>query len=87
VTVDYHAAQFTVTATATDSSIVGGPASDSVGHDCADNPCQAARAVLGYDEDYPGDLVADCEHDLADFAAIAAKWLVDYALTEPSVMP
>ncbi len=82
VTVDYHAAQFTVTVTIDDEFAFNPPHSATLELDCADNPCQAARSI-GLGDAYPGDIVVDCKVDLEDFAAIASEWLTDYALTQP----
>ncbi len=90
VTVNYPAGTFHVTITVTDSSPVPGDSNtDTLELYCADNPCQAAIAVMPpfVPPDYPADVNGDCEHDLADFAVIAGDWLTDYTLTEPTVMP
>jgi len=87
VTVDYHAAQFVVTVTAEDESIVVAPATDTVQHDCADNPCQATTAVLGLDDDHPGDVALDCVIDLGDIVELALDWTTQYALPEPTPIP
>lgn len=86
VTVDYHSGPFTVTVTVDDGLNVSNSA--SVQLDCADNPCQAARAI-GRGADYPGDIpgALDCKVNLDDFARIASQWLTDYSLTAPVPLP
>lgn len=87
VTVNYNSGPFNVTLTVSDD-INPNAHSDTLGLDCADNPCQAARNVIGLVANYPGDFDGNCIIDLGDFATeIAAKWLEDYTLTEPEVMP
>lgn len=81
VTVNYHTGPFTVTVTVDDG--FNPVASASVGHDCADNPCQAAVAVIGLDAEHPADIVVDCKINLVDFAALASEWLTDYTLPYP----
>lgn len=83
MTVDYHAAQMRATATAADSNPLFETASAVVNLDCADNPCQAARAI-GLGAAYPGDITVNCMVNLADFAEIASEWLTNYALTAPA---
>lgn len=86
MTVDYHAAQMTVTATAQDSNPLLETASGSVNLDCADNPCQAAR-VIGYGAAHPGDIAVNCLVNLEDFAEVARQWLTNYTLTGPIPVP
>ena len=85
VTVNYHSGPFTVTVTVVDG--YNPPASASVTHDCAENPCQAATAVIRLNDVYPGDIAVDCIIDLTDIARIADEWLTDYTLTVPVPVP
>jgi hypothetical protein len=87
MTVDYHAAQMTVTAIAEDSNPLLETASASVNLDCANSACQAATAVLNLDEVYVGDIAVDCKVNLVDFAVMAREWLTDYALIGPVPFP
>jgi hypothetical protein len=87
MTVDYHAAQMSATATIEDSNPLGVTASASVNFDCANSACQAATAALNLDEVYIGDIAVDCKIDLNDFAMMASEWLADYSLTEPVPAP
>jgi hypothetical protein len=48
--------------------------------DVYDDSCLAAKAV-GPVEFAPSDFDENCTTDLRDYAVLAAKWLVDYALT------
>ena len=58
---------------------------DTMTIDMYENPCLAALS-LGEEID-PGDIDADCDTDLEDYAVIAEKWLVDYTLMEPIEKP
>lgn len=82
VTVDNAAGQINLTLTVQDG--LNPPVSDIVQITVYDDACDAARRGDGRDQLYPGDFNGDCIIDLTDFATeIAAKWLDDYALTEP----
>lgn len=87
MTCDYQVGLVTVTATASDSNPVHLTGSASVEVFVASTPCAAARAGNGMNLAgvYPGDINADCMHDLSDFAALASEWMLDYAPTEPQV--
>ncbi len=87
VTVNYDSGAFNVTLTVGDSNPSLLNASDTVGLDCRQDACAAARDGVGRADDYPADLVVDCEHELADFAVIASDWLADYALKVPTELP
>ena len=87
VTVNYNSGAFNVTLTVDDDSPIPGDVIATLGLDCRQNPCGAARNAVGRADDYPADVAVDCEHGLADFAVIANDWLVDYALTEPEEIP
>ena len=63
-----------------------GPVSDSMTIDVYDDSCQAAKSV-GTVEIDPTDFDDNCITNLADFAVLAADWLVDYELTEPVIKP
>ncbi len=80
---NYHAAQVIVTASVIDALNTGN--SVILPLDVADNPCQAARAVMGYDRD--GDVDENCVIDLADLLRLAVDWLYPYELTEPTEIP
>ena len=86
VAVNYHSGPFTVTVTVDDG--LNPTDSALLQLDCADNPCQAARAI-GLGADYPGDIpgALDCKVNLDDFARIASQWLTDYSLTAPVPLP
>ena len=61
-------------------------ASDTMTIDVYDDSCLAAKAV-GPVEFAPSDFDENCTTDLRDYAVLAAKWLVDYALTAPIPKP
>lgn len=82
MTVDYHAAQMTATV-AVDDPINPDADSAVLNLDCAEDACQAATAVLNWDDDHPADIALDCVIDLADFAQVALEWLTDYNLSGP----
>jgi alpha-tubulin suppressor-like RCC1 family protein len=48
-----------------------------------DDACQAARIGKDLAADNPTDVDGNCITNLKDFAVMAAKWLVDHALTVP----
>jgi len=82
-----------VTLTFTVDDGVNPAVSDTVTVDVYEDACQAARTGAGEAANHPADLtgpagVPDCNIDLIDIAVeIAAKWLDDYALTEPVPQP
>ena len=58
---------------------------DSMEIDVYDDNCEAAKGVgtaIAFD---PGDIDRNCITNLNDFAELAAAWLEDYTLTEPTV--
>ena len=57
---------------------------DTMTIDVYDNSCLAAIIGLGQEYD-PGDIDADCDTDLADFAAMTEEWLV-YSELEGSIV-
>jgi alpha-galactosidase len=59
------------------------PVTDTMTIDVYATACIASRFGLGGAEDNPGDLDADCDTDLQDFAAFAAAWLNVTGLDEP----
>ena len=61
-------------------------ASDTMEIDVYNDACLAAKAV-GPVELSPSDFDENCTTDLRDYAILAAKWLVDYALTAPIPKP
>ena len=61
-------------------------ASDSMEIDVYNDACLAAKAVGPVELD-PTDFDENCTTDLRDYAILAAKWLVDYALTAPVPKP
>jgi hypothetical protein len=85
MTCDYQAGLVTVTATVSDSNPLLLTDSADVDVFVASTPCAASRAANGMDlaTVYPADITADCLHDLADFAALAREWQIDYTITEP----
>jgi hypothetical protein len=85
MTCDYQAGVITVTARVSDSNPLGGTNAASVGLFVASTPCAGARAANGMNLAivYPADNNADCKHDLADFAALARDWQLDYTISEP----
>lgn len=93
-TCDYTA-NFVVTATAEDSANPGVTVSDTMSVTSYASACQAARIAGNQAANYPEDLVVSdpypvgsgCIIDLADFAALAAKWLDNYAATAPIQLP
>ena len=68
-----------VTLTADDGT---GPETDTMIIEVYDDSCLATKAT-GTAELDPTDLDENCITGLADFAVMAADWLVDYELTEP----
>ena len=96
MTCNFHAAQFTVTATASDA-INPDADSSNLGLDCAENACQAARGPMNLDEEYPGDIApydlddpdvsVDCLVDSQDLLVLVADWLYDYAISGPTEIP
>ena len=72
-----------VTLTADDGT---GPEPDTMKIDLYDDNCQAAKATNTAELD-PTDFDDNCITNLADFAVLAADWLVDYELTEPVIKP
>jgi hypothetical protein len=88
VVMDYPSGWFTVTVTVSDDNPLGGTDQASVNIYCAKDKCAATReSGIFAPQDYPADINDDCKHDLADFAIIAADWLLDYAMTEPQPLP
>jgi hypothetical protein len=85
VSMDYLSGTFTVTVTVSDGNPLGQTDSASVSIYCASTACAASRAADGMDLAivYPADITADCLHDLADFAALASEWQIDYTISEP----
>jgi hypothetical protein len=85
MTCDYQAGLVTVTATVSDSNPLLLTDSADVDVFVASTPCAASRAANGMDlaTVYPADITADCLHDLADFAALAREWQIDYTISEP----
>ena len=63
-----------------------GPVEDSMTIDVYDDNCLAAKATDTVELD-PTDFDDNCITNLADFAKVAADWLVDYAITEPVEKP
>ena len=63
-------------------------ASDTMEIDVYDDACLAAQIVSSPSEPFdPSDFDKNCITDLRDYAVLAAKWLVDYALTAPITKP
>ena len=62
------------------------PVADTMTIDVYDNSCRAALGA-GLAAENPTDLDANCITDLRDYAVLAAKWLVDQALTAPIPKP
>jgi hypothetical protein len=63
-------------------------ASDTMEIDVYDDACLAAQVVSSPSEPFdPSDFDKNCITDLRDYAVLAAKWLVDYALTAPVAKP
>jgi len=91
VVMDYASGWYTATVTVSDSNPFGATDEASVDIYCADNRCGAVTELLDIMppdfRDYPADINNDCMHDLLDFALIAADWLLDYAITEPTPIP
>jgi hypothetical protein len=85
MTCDYQAGLVTVTATVSDSNPLLLKDSADVNVFVASTACAASRAANGMNLAivYPGDINADCMHDLEDFAALARDWQTDYTITEP----
>jgi hypothetical protein len=89
------AAPITVTATAEDSANPGVTVSDTMTITVYASACQTARIAGNQAANYPEDIVvgdpyplgSGCIIDFADFAAIAAKWLDNYAATAPIQLP
>ena len=63
-----------------------GTLSDTMTIDVYDDACLAAKAT-GTVEIDSTDIDADCITGLADFAVVAADWLIDYEITEPVEKP
>jgi hypothetical protein len=63
-------------------------ASDTMEIDVYDDACLAAQVVSSPSKPFdPSDFDENCTTNLIDYAILAAKWLVDYALTAPVVKP
>jgi hypothetical protein len=54
--------------------------------DVYDDACKVAISI-GLATENPTDLDKNCITDLRDYAILAAKWLVDNALTAPIAKP
>jgi hypothetical protein len=58
------------------------PVEDTMTIDVYDDSCEAAKGIGAVEFD-PTDIDENCITNLADFAELAATWLVDYILTAP----
>jgi T5SS/PEP-CTERM-associated repeat protein len=88
VKTNWSSGTFTATVTVRDGNPLGATATASVSINCASSACAAARrSQMGIVILYPTDIVPDCVHNLQDLAALAQKWLINYALTIPTPLP
>jgi len=76
----------TLTLAVHDESFAPTPVEDTMDIDVYDDACQAAIGK-GLGPIGPADFDANCVTDLRDYAVLAAKWLVEYALTAPVPKP
>lgn len=85
VTLDNAAGDVMLTLTVDDG--FNPPVSDTLVITVYQNACQAARIGAQLAAAYPEDLTADCMVGIEDFAAMAIRWLENYALTQPVAVP
>ena len=60
---------------------------DTMEIDVYDDACLAAQIVFPSEPFAPSDFDKNCITDLRDYAILAEKWLVEYAITEPVAKP
>ena len=76
----------TLTLAVNDESYDPTPVEDTMDIDVYDDACLTAIGA-GLDPIGPADFDSNCITDLRDYAILAAKWLVDYALAAPVPKP
>ncbi len=95
IALNYHAAQFNVSASVSDFVNIDAVGGTQGGYDCARTACQAT-GVIGRFADYPADIGRilideddgrDCMHGYPDLRRIGDDWLTGYVEAMPQLHP